>query len=121
MPVLLTAALLAAGCGGSAASSAAPAATSPGAAPCGETLAALHELAVRVDVGVTLESYTELVGDAAVVRLGEDCPQAVDDALAAYQRGIATWQRCIASPSCTEAQLARDLQASWDRAAEAID
>jgi len=97
-----------------------PVPATPAPQPCAATLVALRELEVRVGIGVTLETYTEQVADVAVTRAGKECPPAVDKALAAYQRGIETWKRCAASPTCTDAQLERDLRASWERAASEL-
>lgn len=97
----------------------------------GDVLAAAQELDARLDVGLSLDEYTEYVGDIAVahdrVRVGQldlDCLGDVavpaERALNHYMRAQQVWEECIDDFGCNLDSVDPQLQRLWGKATDQV-
>jgi hypothetical protein len=95
-----------------------------------EFLDALRELDSRLEVGVQLASYLELVGDAQAAfdrmtaGVSDDCREQVGipgaHALNAHIVAGATWNRCIQRVGCDLKSIDPKLQKKWSLASRKL-
>lgn len=114
--LILAAALVLAGCGGTATAPTIEPSVAPSADPCAAAITAVQALASRLSVGMTHEQYTAALGDTAVVVDASGCTT-LDATMTAYKAAADRWAGCL--PTCYEANFAR-IQIDWDEAAAAM-
>ncbi len=109
----------------------APAISADCVAAMGPLVTSLEDLDSRLSVGLTYAEYSKAVADLRVfydrikiatldldclTLVGSPAETAMNDYITAYN----TWNKCVASVSCTNKSIQTKLQAQWSKATDLI-